>query len=173
MLIDLTTAVDRQSRSITAMALGNNIRRLRKAKGWEQKDLAAASGVGVGTISAMEVRNARRSEYAPQLARALGIPTDDLYDDDAVTAVITQSMHPNTIDVQAIDVTDRRALPAPTTVTLAQALAVLGGALAPLDATARRRAGTLLADLADDPASHASLADILAMVIESGKRRAA
>lgn len=122
-----------------------------------------AVGVSRGAVQQWERGvTAPTRKHQPKVAALLGVSVATLMD-----------QHPDTIDVQAIDITHGRALPAPTTVTLAQALAVLGGALAPLDATARRRAGTLLADLADDPASHASLADILSVVIESGKRRAA
>ena len=50
------------------MSLGKNVRKLREARGWEQKDLALASGVSNGTISAIEVRDSKRSAVAPALA---------------------------------------------------------------------------------------------------------
>lgn len=60
------------------MSLGKNIKILRTARGWETKDLAKRSGVRLGTISAIEVRESKRSEYAGALAKALGVSTDDL-----------------------------------------------------------------------------------------------
>ena len=47
------------------MSLGKKVRKLREARGWEQKDLALASGVSNGTISAIEVRDSKRSAVAP------------------------------------------------------------------------------------------------------------
>ena len=58
------------------MALGNNVKHLRVLRGWDQNELFKASGVPVGTISAMEVRNSKRSEYAAKLAAAFGIPLE-------------------------------------------------------------------------------------------------
>lgn len=64
------------------MSLGKNVRKLREARGWEQKDLALASGVSNGTISAIEVRDSKRSAVAPALARALGVTLEQLMSDD-------------------------------------------------------------------------------------------
>lgn len=64
------------------MSLGKNVRKLREARGWEQKDLALASGVSNGTISAIEVRDSRRSAVAPALARALGVTLEQLMSED-------------------------------------------------------------------------------------------
>lgn len=64
------------------MSLGKNVKALRKAKGWDQKKLSLASGVAVGTISAIEVRDSVRSEFAPALASALGVSVDQLLGDD-------------------------------------------------------------------------------------------
>ena len=70
------------------MSLGKNVRKLREARGWEQKDLALASGVSNGTISAIEVRDSKRSAVAPVLARALGVTLEQLMSDD-MDALIT------------------------------------------------------------------------------------
>lgn len=64
------------------MSLGKNVRKLREARGWEQKDLALASSVSNGTISAIEVRDSKRSAVAPALARALGVTLEQLMSDD-------------------------------------------------------------------------------------------
>lgn len=63
------------------MALGKNVRALRLARGWELEDLSKRSGVKVGTISAIELRNSVRSQFAPQLAEAFGIPLERLIAD--------------------------------------------------------------------------------------------
>lgn len=66
------------------MALGKNVRSLRLARGWELEDLSKRSGVKVGTISAIELRDSVRSQFAPQLADAFGIPLERLLSDDAL-----------------------------------------------------------------------------------------
>lgn len=68
------------------MSLGKNLKALRAAKGWDQKTLSQKSGVGVGTISAIEVRNSVRSQFAPALAVALGVSIDQLLSDCIDTA---------------------------------------------------------------------------------------
>lgn len=60
------------------MSLGENIRRLRLARDWTLDDLSERSGVDRGTISALENRRSRRSEFAPQLARAFGMTVEEL-----------------------------------------------------------------------------------------------
>lgn len=64
------------------MALGKNVRALRLARGWELEDLSKKSGVKVGTISAIEMRESRRSQFAPQLAVAFGLTVEQLMADD-------------------------------------------------------------------------------------------
>lgn len=75
------------------MALGKNVKRLREAKGMDQTTLSRLSGVPVGSISALEVRDSVRSQFAAQLAKALGVTTDELTEDGAAmssTAVSRQ-----------------------------------------------------------------------------------
>lgn len=88
------------------MALGKNVKTNREARGWDQKTLSRLSGVDVGTISAMEVRNSKRSDKAADLARAFGMTLEQLLSD------------PHTINVEAVDVTHRMAIAAhPATVS--------------------------------------------------------
>jgi len=82
------------------MALGKNIKTHREARGWDQKKLSQMSGVDVGTISALEVRDSKRSDKASALARAFGISTDEL--------ITGSPLH--TIDGDAVGVTHRRAI---------------------------------------------------------------
>jgi transcriptional regulator with XRE-family HTH domain len=60
------------------MGMGNEIRRLRLAKGWTLEKLEEESGVAVGTISALEKRDSSRSIYFPVLAKALGVTYEQL-----------------------------------------------------------------------------------------------
>jgi phage repressor protein C with HTH and peptisase S24 domain len=85
------------------MALGKNIKAHRQARGWEQKTLSSLSGVEIGTISALEVRDSKRSDKAPALARAFGISTDELITGLPIAAIGTDSM----------DVAHMRAQPKP------------------------------------------------------------
>jgi len=61
------------------MALGKRIRYLRDRLGWTLEQLAERSGVDVGTISALEVRDSARSKYARQIAAGLGVSLDELF----------------------------------------------------------------------------------------------
>lgn len=60
------------------MALGKNIRNLREAQGLTLERLSELSGVDVGTISALEVRDSSRSKYAHAIAKGLGVSLEDL-----------------------------------------------------------------------------------------------
>jgi SOS-response transcriptional repressor LexA len=60
------------------MALGKNVKALRAARKWRLKDLSALSGVDVGTIGALEVRDSAKSEHAPKLAKAFDLSLDEL-----------------------------------------------------------------------------------------------
>lgn len=64
------------------MALGKQIRRYRDSKRWTLERLSAESGVDVGTINALEVRDSTRSMYAARIAAALGVTLETLMDVD-------------------------------------------------------------------------------------------
>ena len=55
------------------MATGQNIRRLRLDRGWKLEHLSELSGVAVGTISSLEVKNSVRSQYFGAIADAFGV----------------------------------------------------------------------------------------------------
>lgn len=63
------------------MALGNNIRFHRERLKWTLEKLSERSGVDVGTISALEIRNSGRSKYAAQICAALGFTVEQLSDE--------------------------------------------------------------------------------------------
>ena len=75
------------------MSLGHKLRELRKAKQLTLERLSELSGVEVGTISALEQRNSKRSQYTSALAKGLGVPVDDLYDcPPTVASVVYQAL---------------------------------------------------------------------------------
>lgn len=63
------------------MAIGKQIRHYRKKLGWQLKKLSEASEVDIGTISALENRDSKSSEYFLPLANALGPTLEQLADE--------------------------------------------------------------------------------------------
>lgn len=63
------------------MSLGARVREWRTFYGWTLEDLAGRSGVERGTIGAMEIRDSKRSENSPALAKAFGISVEELLDE--------------------------------------------------------------------------------------------
>lgn len=57
------------------------MREWRTFYGWTLEELAGRSGVERGTIGAMEIRDSKRSENGPALAKAFGISVEELIDD--------------------------------------------------------------------------------------------
>lgn len=139
------------------MSLGKNVRKLREARGWEQKDLAAASGVSNGTISAIEVRDSRRSAVAPALARALGVTLEQLMSDDMDTHAAAQ---PSAAPAHLL---------APGGPTLEQALEVLSASLNELPDERRELAAQHLQTLARAPDSKKALEALLSTMVPSQK----
>jgi transcriptional regulator with XRE-family HTH domain len=79
------------------MALGNRIRTYREKRGWTLLELSDASGVDVGTISALEVRDSIRSKYALQIARAFGLTLDELLDERSASATPLVASEPTAV----------------------------------------------------------------------------
>lgn len=63
------------------MALGSRVRFYREYRKWTLEELAERSSVEVGTISALELRNSKRSNFAPALAQAFGLTVEQLIDE--------------------------------------------------------------------------------------------
>lgn len=61
------------------MSMGKNVRAYRATLKWTLEQLAEASGVDIGTISALENRDSKRSMYATELATGLGLPIEALF----------------------------------------------------------------------------------------------
>jgi transcriptional regulator with XRE-family HTH domain len=64
------------------MSLAERVKEARKRMGWNQKQLADASGISQATISRLEAGRVRelKSEALKQLAAALGVTVDYLVD---------------------------------------------------------------------------------------------
>lgn len=71
----------------SGMALGKNIRKMRLARGWDLPTLSEKSGVDVGTISALEVRDSKRSQYLPNFTRAFDCTLRELLEGEDAPAV--------------------------------------------------------------------------------------
>ncbi len=81
------------------MNLGSNLKALRKHYKITQADLAArvssrlSQDIGQSVISRLEVTNAKSSEYAYDIAQALGVPTDALYDTKIANEIVNNRSH--------------------------------------------------------------------------------
>lgn len=64
------------------MTVGENIRRLREAKGMKQDELAEALGVTAGAVSLWESnKRSMNVKQADKLAQVLGVTLNDIVDD--------------------------------------------------------------------------------------------
>lgn len=62
------------------MNTGSRIRHYRLKLGWTLEDLETLSGVPVGSISALELRDSKKSQFFPALAKAFGLTLEQLHD---------------------------------------------------------------------------------------------
>lgn len=62
------------------MATGKRIRYYREKLKWTLEDVSSRSGVDVGTISALEIRDSERSKYFETIARTFGLTVEQLSD---------------------------------------------------------------------------------------------
>ena len=87
------------------MSLGKQIKKYRQAHGWTLEELSDRCDVEVGTISALEVRDSKRSEKAPASAKALGLSLEQLLDEstDWTSVALVHAI--------SADVADREAMP--------------------------------------------------------------
>ena len=97
--------------------LGENLKKLRKAKKMTQKELAQKSGVKQSVISDLETGNARNTGFVVELATALGVTAEELKKgvdtSDLITsnvAVIKPNMAPVLSWVQAGTMTNVEAV---------------------------------------------------------------
>ena len=97
------------------MALGKAIQQARTDKGWSQVRLGQESGVPSKSINALEKRDSKRSEFAPQIARALRVSLPDLLDGRVVpladvSPIAAAIKHENGLDGYALIEQGLRAL---------------------------------------------------------------
>lgn len=162
------------------MSLGKNVKLLREAKGWDQATLSRASGVSVGSLSAIEVRNSRRSQFATQLAKALGVSTDDLMSDDVFQTTISTGeglMDPAGGVIYGKEVVgfppsnqyvvnEHQAMYAINNVaSIGQTLERLGALLEKVDDKTRQDVAALLLRYAQDPAQGKRLAQAIEILL--------
>lgn len=69
------------------------MRALREQRGWTLDRLSEVSGVDVGTISALENRNSKRSQFVHLLAKALGVSVAALQGDEPIDAADPPTSH--------------------------------------------------------------------------------
>lgn len=69
--------------------MGKQIRRYRERDGLTLEQLSERSGVDVGTISALEQRDSKRSAYAGPIARAFGLTIEQLCDTSKTYPAVT------------------------------------------------------------------------------------
>lgn len=84
------------------MALGKNIKRERELKGWTLEELSDRSGVAVGTIGALEVRDSKRSQYAAQICKALGFTVEQLSQEGPLGKTVKNAWPFETIRQEAV-----------------------------------------------------------------------
>jgi len=149
----------------SAMALGKTVKALREARGWTLKDLSKRSGVPIGTIGALEVRDSVRSEYAPKLAIGFGILLEEL-----LPATATATLTAPTGTLSAAGSASKQW---PATVNTAQCatdtIAIVDTLLdkmAATDQTDRAMIGATLAALAANP-HDAKKRDLLLQMLDS------
>lgn len=63
------------------MSIGKQIRHYRNKLGWKLETLSIKSGVDIGTISALETRDSKRSQHFNAIAQALGLTVEELADE--------------------------------------------------------------------------------------------
>lgn len=72
------------------MAIGKQIRHYREKMGWTLETLSSKSGVEIGTISALETRDSKRSQHFTAIAKALGLSLEELADETQDFSVFKQ-----------------------------------------------------------------------------------
>ena len=79
------------------MALGKRIRDHRLHLGWTLEKLSQKSGVDIGTISALEKRDSKKSEFAVAIARGLGLSLEQLETGEIPTNTAARPSEPLTL----------------------------------------------------------------------------
>lgn len=72
------------------MNLGERVKLEREKRGWTLTDLSRQSGVEVGTLSALEIRNNKTFQKVQDLARAVDMSVDDLLNPSTARARVVR-----------------------------------------------------------------------------------
>lgn len=87
------------------MGVGKNIRAMRLARKWDLATLSEKSGVDVGTISALEQRDSKRSQYLANFCQAFGVTLRQLMEgEDAPPKAEKPSATDNGLSAEAVEV---------------------------------------------------------------------
>lgn len=143
------------------MALGQNIKKLRKARKWSQDQLSKMTGgiASQGAISNLEKRDSSSSEFTEVLAKALEVSIYELLGSiDPATFVDA------TENVQRNDIADR------SPATIAKLLENLTIYLSLLDDETKVMVAPLLSNLAINPNSHKTTSEMIEAALISVKK---
>lgn len=151
------------------MALGARIRALRLQRGWTLERLAAESDVDVGTISALENRDSSRSKFAPALARALGVPLEELLSADELVRVEGSPPRSGQRPLQASEPTASYAAN-PAVSHIARTLRDLASLLIGIPEDMRPEIRQRMAELVDNADSQLGLSRIEALIQDAQRR---
>lgn len=99
------------------MPIGAQIRRYRKVLNWKLAQLSEASGVDVGTLSALELRDSVRSAAFLPISQALGLTLEQLADESQLYEPKPPSLQAPTAAVNAEDAARRERLDLATSLT--------------------------------------------------------
>ena len=141
------------------MALGKTVKTMRKARGWTPQELSNRSGVPVGTIGALEVRNSVRSEYSAQLAKGFGVSLEELFDNTLNVKELEKNASETNVNKETVT-TDNVAIDV--------ALKVLSEALDQTDPALRDGLAGMLSSLAKYPSNPELLGALTKMLSPDG-----
>lgn len=87
------------------MGVGKNIRAMRLSRGWDLATLSEKSGVDVGTISALEQRDSKRTQYLANFCQAFNVTLRQLMEgEDAPQKAEKPNASDNGLTAEAVEV---------------------------------------------------------------------
>jgi transcriptional regulator with XRE-family HTH domain len=159
---------------IHTMATGNQIRKYRNKLGWTLEYLSEKSGVDVGSISALEIRDSQKSKFFSKIAKAFGITSDQLENvstdwlSTSNAAPPAQSFSPKTSPTNQPVAPDSTAKRAINSDELLNAIQLLDDALHDADPQNRSMVGMMLQSMANNPQNAQVVSAIEALLTPHG-----
>ena len=139
------------------MGIGKNIRFHRDVRlNWTLEKLSEASGVDVGTISALEMRDSKRSQYFGPIAKGLGLTIDELQIDPEEWI--------NQQGQVRIDLTEKEESKKPQ--TIASTIEQFGTLLSKAPAATRQAVADLILNYSSDPSQGAQIAKAIELLLK-------